>query len=68
MNSKIQGAEPSLKDMDDYDFNESSEKKKLINFVIIIGLVIGLVYATFKFTFNHVDDELPNVQTQIKNY
>ena len=49
-------SEPTLNDMDDYNGNESPEKKKNINIVIVVLLILGAIYGITKYNYNSVDD------------
>ncbi len=40
--------EPSLKDIEDYDSNESRQKRNSIRLVIVFILIIGAILAYFK--------------------
>jgi len=48
--------EPQLEDIDDYNNNESPEKRKIIKLVIIVCLILGALFATIKYKYNVVDD------------
>lgn len=61
-------SEPTLNDMDDYNNNESSEKRSTINKVIIGLLIFGAIYGFMKYNFNSVNDyigtsEKPGINT-----
>ncbi len=61
-------SEPTLRDMDDYNGNESPEKRNVINKVIIGLLIFGAVYGFIKYNFNSVNDyvgtpEKPGINT-----
>lgn len=48
--------EPSLDQIDDYNNNESPEKRRII-WMVIIGLVLlGVIYSVIKLNFDTVDD------------
>ena len=60
--------EPSLSQIDDYNNNESDQKRKTINIVIALCLIAGLGFAILKYTYNDVSDytgtkELPGINT-----
>ena len=64
---KMQG-EPSLEQMDDYNNNESPNKRRTINLVIIGLLVVGVLYALLKYSFSTPSDyigtpENPGINT-----
>ncbi len=63
--------EPSLNQIDDYNNNESPEKRRTIWMVIIGLLILGAIYATVKYNFDSVDDyigtpEKPGINTSRK--
>lgn len=60
--------EPSLHQIDDYNNNESPEKRRTIWMVIIGLLILGGIYASLKYTFDGVSDyvgtpEKPGINT-----
>jgi len=60
--------EPTLGQIDDYNGNESPEKKRLIRNIIIGLLVISVVYGFVKFSFSMPSDyigtpENPGINT-----
>jgi len=64
---KLEG-EPSLEQIDDYDNNETPEKRRTVRLVIIGILVIGVIYALVKYNFSTPDDyvgtpENPGINT-----
>jgi hypothetical protein len=48
--------EPSMSKIDDYDGNESEEKRNIVNKIILGLLVIGAIYGVIRFTNNSVSD------------
>lgn len=50
MDKKDFDDELSMDKIEDYDGKESPEKKRIIRNVIIIGLIIGAIFAYFKST------------------
>lgn len=50
MDKKDFDDELSMDKIEDYDGKESPEKKRIIRNVIIIGLIIGAIFAYFKAT------------------
>jgi len=50
--------EPSLETIDDYNDNESIEKKKTIYMIIFGLLVFGIILAGIKYKNNTVLDEI----------
>jgi hypothetical protein len=50
--------EPTLRSIEDYDTLKGS-KKRTVWTVIIIGLIIGALFASAKIYYGQVDDSLP---------
>ncbi|MEA3512584.1 MAG: hypothetical protein U9R37_03185 [Campylobacterota bacterium] len=48
--------EPTLEQIDDYNDNESPEKRRTIKLVILFLIVVSVVYGLFKFSYNSVDE------------
>ncbi|MEA1914477.1 MAG: hypothetical protein U9N30_04080 [Campylobacterota bacterium] len=48
--------EPTMDQIDDYNNNESPEKRRLVRLVIFGILAVGVVYAGFKFSYSNVED------------
>ena len=48
--------EPTLNQIDDYNGNESSSKRKTINLVILFCIIVSIAYGIIKFNYNSVDD------------
>jgi hypothetical protein len=46
--SKVNKGEPSLEKIDDYNGNESKQKRNTVRFVIIFCLIVGGVFAYLK--------------------
>ncbi len=42
---KLDNNEPTLEEIEDYDGNESKEKRRTVWIVVILGIVIALVYG-----------------------
>ena len=64
---KLEG-EPSLEQIDDYNNNETPEKRRTVRLVIIGILVVGAIYALIKYNFSTPDDyigtpENPGINT-----
>ena len=64
--------EPSLDQIEDYNGNESNEKKNIVRIVILFLLIVGATYSFFKYNNNSVNDyvgtpEKPGLNTT-KNY
>ena len=49
--------EPSLESIEDYNGNESKEKRNTVYAVIVFTLIVGAIYTYFKAT-SVVNDEL----------
>ena len=49
-------SEPTLEQIEDYNGNESSQKRKTINLVILFCIIISMAYAAIKINYNSVDD------------
>lgn len=47
--------EPSLEQIEDYNNNESPEKRKTVIKVIIFCLIVGAIFATLKVTSTSTD-------------
>lgn len=48
--SKLNNSEPSLEKIDDYNGNESKQKRNTVRLVILFCLVVGAFIAYFKAT------------------
>lgn len=48
--------EPSLEQIDDYNNNESKEKRRTIWAVVILCLVVGAFFTYLKISYSEVDD------------
>ena len=64
--------EPTLEDIEDYNDNESPQKRKTVKNVIIKCLVVGAILVAIKYTYNTNDDyvgspEKPGINTT-KNF
>ncbi len=53
--------EPTLESIEDFDNNESQEKRDIVKRVVYALLFIGVLYTASKFYFSSVSDELPHV-------
>ena len=63
----LQG-EPSLEQIEDYNNNESPEKRKTVRLVVIGILIVGALYALVKYNFSTPSDyigtpENPGINT-----
>ncbi|HIO95669.1 MAG TPA: hypothetical protein EYG67_02500 [Campylobacterales bacterium] len=64
---KMQG-EPSLEQIDDYNNNESPEKRRTVRLLIVGILVVGAIYAMVKYSYSTPSDyigtpENPGINT-----
>jgi len=64
---KLEG-EPTMAQIDDYNGNESPEKKQTVRLIIIGLLVLGMVYGLVKYNFSTANDyvgtpENPGINT-----
>jgi len=48
--------EPTLEQIEDYNNNESPEKRKTVIKVIVFCLIVGAIFASFKVIYNDVDE------------
>lgn len=48
--------EPSLDQIDDYNNNESKEKRTTVRLIVLSLLIIGAIYGVVKYNYNNVDD------------
>jgi hypothetical protein len=62
----MKSIEPTLKTIEDYDGNESKDKRKTIWIVILSGLLIGAIYGIISAN-SSVSDEIKS-QTNIMKY
>jgi hypothetical protein len=54
--------EPTLSQIDDYNGNESPEKRKLVRNIIIGLLVVGAIYAMIRYSFDTPSDYIGTPQ------
>jgi hypothetical protein len=64
--------EPRLEDIEDYNNNESPQKRKTVKIVIAVCLLVGVILAMLKYNYNTNDDyvgtlEKPGINTT-KNF
>jgi len=64
--------EPTLEDIEDYNDNESPQKRKTVKIVILVCLLVGAIFAAIKYNYNSNDDyvgtpEKPGINTT-KNF
>ena len=62
----MKSIEPTLKTIEDYNGNESKDKRKTIWIVILSGLLIGAIYGIISAN-SSVSDEIKS-QTNIMKY
>lgn len=60
--------EPTMSQIEDYNGNESKEKRSIVNRVIIICLVVGAIFVALKLAYNNPNDyvgtqENPGINT-----
>ena len=48
--------EPSLEQIEDYNDNESPQKRNTVKLVVLFCIVVAVVYGYFKFNYNTNDD------------
>ncbi|RXK00202.1 hypothetical protein CRU98_03330 [Arcobacter sp. CECT 8986] len=53
---RTQDDELSMHKIEDYDNHESKGKRNTIRTVIAIGIIIGAIYAVFKYNYSEVSD------------
>ena len=49
--SKLNNGEPSLNKIDDYNGNESKQKRNIVRLVVIFCLVVGGIFTYLKSTY-----------------
>ncbi|MCD4758899.1 MAG: hypothetical protein K8R39_11550 [Arcobacteraceae bacterium] len=64
--------EPTLEDIEDYNDNESPQKRRTVKVVVAICLIVGAILAILKYNYNSNDDyvgspEKPGINTT-KNF
>lgn len=64
--------EPSLEQIEDYNNNESPQKRKTVKIVIALCLIVGAIFAGIKYKYSSNDDyvgtpEKPGINTT-KNF
>jgi len=55
--------ELSLDKIDDYNGNESKEKRNTVRLVIVGLIALGILYAFIKIAYNDVDDYVGTTQS-----
>lgn len=60
--------EPSLDQIDDYNNNESPEKRRTVRLVVLFCITVGIVYGIVKYNYNTSDEyvgtaENPGIHT-----
>ena len=63
--------EPSLDQIDDYNDNESPQKRNTVRLVILFCIVVGIIFSIAKYNNTNVDDyvgtkESPGINITIK--
>ena len=58
---KLEG-EPTMSQIDDYNGNESPEKKRLVRNIIIGLLVVSAIYGFIKFSFSTPSDYVGTIE------
>lgn len=58
----MQNNEPSLNNIDDYNGNESPEKRRTILIVIAICLIVGGIYTGFRIAYDTPSDYIGTEQ------
>jgi len=48
--------EPTLGKIDDYNNNESPEKRKTVRLVVLFCIIVGIVYSIAKYSNNSEND------------
>ena len=68
--SKLNNGEPSLNKIDDYNGNESKQKRNTVRLIVVFCLVVGAIFAYFKATSLPTDyigtPEQPGISTTKK--
>lgn len=64
--SKLNKGEPSLEKIDDYNGNESKQKRNTVRFVVIFCLIVGGIFAYLKTTSVPTDYVGTQEQSDIK--
>jgi len=54
--------EPSLNQIEDYDNNESPQKRKTVRLVVLFCIVVGIVYAITKYNYSQESDYIGTVE------
>jgi len=58
----MQNNEPNLNNIDDYNGNESEEKRRTVLLVIAFCLLIGAIYAGFRVAYDTPSDYIGTPQ------
>lgn len=48
--------EPSLEQIDDYNNNESPEKRNTVRLVVLFCIAVGIIYGIAKYNYSTPDD------------
>lgn len=54
--SKLQHDEPNLEDIDDFNDNETPEKRNTVKLIVVGILIVGAIYSYFKANNNQLDE------------
>ena len=54
--------EPTLGKIDDYNNNESPEKRKTVRLVVLFCIIVGIVYSIAKYSNNSESDYIGTVE------
>jgi len=55
--------EPTLEGIEDFNDQESSQKRSIVKKVVIALLIMGIFYTAAKFYFSTVSDEIVDVDS-----
>jgi len=48
--------EPTLESIEDYNNNESQDKRKTVRLIVLGLIILGVIYTAIRFEFNDVSD------------
>ncbi|PHO10430.1 MULTISPECIES: hypothetical protein [Malaciobacter] len=60
--SKYEDDELSMHKIEDYDGNESKSKRNTVRLVIALIIIVGAIYASFKYNYSQIDDDYVGTQ------
>ncbi|MGB3750863.1 MAG: hypothetical protein WA945_04800 [Arcobacteraceae bacterium] len=55
--------EPTLEQIDDYNNNESPQKRRTVRLVVLFLLVVGIAYSIVKYNYSVEDDYIGTENT-----